>query len=50
MESDQAQPKQKKDSLPVVVKDLYKSFGKQKVLQGVNLSVASRRNPVGPRL
>jgi phospholipid/cholesterol/gamma-HCH transport system ATP-binding protein len=41
MESEQAQPKQKKDSPPVVVKDLYISFGEQKVLQGVSLSVAS---------
>src|SRR5579862_3064342 len=30
-----------KNTPPVVVKDLYQSFGEQKVLQGVNLSVAS---------
>jgi phospholipid/cholesterol/gamma-HCH transport system ATP-binding protein len=42
MKREQTQPKSKKDSPPaVVVKDLYKSFGEQKVLQGVNLSVAS---------
>jgi phospholipid/cholesterol/gamma-HCH transport system ATP-binding protein len=40
MEREQPQPKQKKDP-PVVVKDLHKSFGEQKVLQGVSLSVAS---------
>jgi phospholipid/cholesterol/gamma-HCH transport system ATP-binding protein len=40
MEREQPQPTKKKNSTPVVVKDLYKSFGEQKVLQGVNLSVA----------
>jgi len=42
MEREPAQPKKKnKDDPPVVVKDLYQSFGEQKVLQGVSFSVAS---------